>query len=379
MLQGKVIDADGHILEPPDLWQNYLEAKYKNHAIRMDTDEAGVEYLVVEDKPLPITRGIGPTAAGIGQPLKEIFEPGSFGYLDGPPGAYDAQARLQLMDQDRIDISVLFPTLGLIWEPGITDVELSSAYCRAYNNWIVDFCSADPKRLVPVAHIVLLDIDEAIKEVQRVSKLGIKGVFVCAAPANKRAFWDRAYDPLWAVLQDDDLSIGFHTAVHEDFLGHQWISEEHADFMDESFVYFQCLPLVADVQAAFAALLQGAVFDRFPKLKVNFLEVGAGWIPHALDRWDSKYKKIGYKTGLKHVPSEYFARQCWISFDPDETTIPYMAQRYGAERFIWASDFPHWDGSLDALGETKEAIAPLSAQEQQCILGDNVAQIYNLS
>ena len=378
MLQGKVIDADGHILEPTDLWQNYLEAKYKNHAIRMDKDEAGVEYLVVEDKPLPITRGIGPTAAGIGQPLQEIFEPGSFGYLDGPPGAYDAQARLQLMDQDRIDISVLFPTLGLIWEPGITNVELSSAYCRAYNNWIVDFCSADPQRLVPVAHIVLLDIDEAIKEVQRVSKLGIKGVFVCAAPANKRAFWDRAYDPLWAVLQDDDLSIGFHTAVHEDFLGHQWISAEHTDFMDESFVYFQCLPLVADVQAAFAALLQGAVFDRFPKLKVNFLEVGAGWIPHALDRWDSKYKKIGYKTGLKHLPSDYFARQCWISFDPDETTIPYMVQRYGAERLIWASDFPHWDGSLDALGETKEAIAPLSAQEQRCILGDNVAQIYNL-
>ena len=115
MLQGKIIDADGHILEPTDLWENYLEAKYKNHAIRMDKDEAGVEYLVVEDKPLPITRGIGPTAAGIGQPLKEIFEPGRFGYLDGPSGAYDAQARLKLMDKERIDISVLFPTLGLIW------------------------------------------------------------------------------------------------------------------------------------------------------------------------------------------------------------------------------------------------------------------------
>lgn len=378
-MRGKVIDADGHILEPIDLWQNYLEAKYKDRAIRMVKDEAGVELLVVENKPLPITRGIGPTAAGIGQSLEDIFIPGTFGYLDGPPGAYDAQARLALMDQDGIDVSVLFPTLGLIWEPGAKDVALSAAYCRAYNNWIVDFCSADPQRLVPVAHIVLLDINAAITEIKRVAALGIKGVFVCAAPANKLAFWDRAYDPLWAVLQEYDLPIGFHTAVHEDFLGHQWISAQKTDFMDESFVYFQCVPLVADVQAAFAALFQGAVFDRFPKLKVNLLECGAGWLPHALDRWDSKFRKIGYKTGLKHLPSEYFARQCWISFDPDETTIPYVAQKYGAEKFMWASDFPHWDGSLEALEETKEAIAPLSPHEQQLILGDNVAQIYNLS
>ena len=131
MLRGKIIDADGHILEPVDLWQNYLEARFKDRAIRMDTGDDGVEYLVVENKPLPITRGIGPTAAGIGQPLRAIFEPGRFGYRDGPAGAYDAPARLQRMDADGIDISVLFPTLGLIWEPGISDVELSSAYCRA--------------------------------------------------------------------------------------------------------------------------------------------------------------------------------------------------------------------------------------------------------
>ena len=98
MLHGKIIDADGHILEPVDLWQNYLEARFKDRAIRMDTGADGVEYLVVENKPLPITRGIGPTAAGIGQPLRAIFEPGRFGYHDGPPGAYDAPARLQQLD-----------------------------------------------------------------------------------------------------------------------------------------------------------------------------------------------------------------------------------------------------------------------------------------
>ncbi len=377
-MQARVIDADGHILEPPDLWQNHLEAKYKSQAIRMEKDEAGVEFLVVEDKPLFITRGIGPTAAGIGRSFEDIFVPGQFGYLDGPRGAYEAGARLRVMDDEGIDVSVLFPTLGLIWEPGVKDARLAAAYCRTYNNWILDFCSADPKRLIPIAHIVLLDIAEAVKEVKRVASLGAKGVFVCAAPANKLAFWNRAYDPFWAALQDHDLPIGFHVAVHKDFLGHQWIPAQNTDFMDESFLYYQCVPLVADVQAAFAALFQGAVFDRFPQLRVNLLECGAGWLPHALDRWDSKFKKIGYKTDLKQLPSEYFARQCWISFDPDESTIPYIVQKHGAEKFMWASDFPHWDGSLEALTETREAIASLSLQEQHLVLGGTVGQLYRL-
>ena len=378
-MQGKVIDADGHILEPPELWQTHLEAKYKGQAIRMEKDAAGVEFLVVEDKPLFITRGIGPTAAGIGQSFEDIFVPGQFGYRDGPRGAYEAGARLRAMDDEGIDVSVLFPTLGLIWEPGVKDAGLAAAYCRAYNNWIVDFCAADPKRLIPISHIVLLDIDEAVAEVERVAGLGAKGVFVCAAPANKLAFWNRAYDPFWAALQDHELPVGFHVAVHEDFLGHQWIPAQHTDFMDESFLYYQCVPLVADVQAAFAALFQGAVFDRFPRLRVNLLECGAGWLPHMLDRWDSKFKKIGYKTGLKHLPSDYFARQCWISFDPDESTISYIVGRYGAEKLMWASDFPHWDGSLEALAETRQAVAALSPQDQRLVLGEAVAQLYRLS
>jgi predicted TIM-barrel fold metal-dependent hydrolase len=379
MLQGKVIDADGHILEPPDLWQHYLENKYKDRAMRLEKDAAGVEYLVIDGRPSLNARGLGPAAAGVGQPYEELCKAGTFSYFDGPKGAYEPQARLRLMDEEGIDAAVLFPTLGLLWEIEVKDVELAAAYARAYNNWIVDFCAADPKRLVPVALISTLDINEGVKEVKRVAKLGVRGAFMRAAPLNQVPWWDRTYDPFWVALQETGLPIGFHVALNEYFLGHQWRMTESVTAVSSPLHAYRFTAVLFDVQAAFSALCQGAVFDRFPQLKISLLETGAGWIAHFLERLDAKHRLLGWKTGLKHPPSEYFRRQCWISFDPDETTIPDMVRRYGADRFMWASDFPHFDASPAAVRETRESVASLPASDQQRILGDNVAQVYNLS
>jgi predicted TIM-barrel fold metal-dependent hydrolase len=379
MMLGKVIDADGHILEPPDLWARYLENKYKDRAIRMEKDQQGVEYFIIDGRPSANLRGIGPAAAGIGQPYQEIATSGTFSYFDGPKGAYDPSARLRLMDEEGLDVAVLFPSLGLTWEVEVKDAELAAAYARAYNNWIIDFCTTDPKRLIPVAHISLLDINEGVKEVQRVAKLGVKGAFMRAAPPSQIPYWDHAYDPFWAVLQEANMPIGFHVSLNEYFLGHQWKMSESVTAVQSPLHGYRFSVVMFDVQAAFAALCQGAVFDRFPRLKVLLLETGGGWIAHFLERMDAKHKLLSWKTGLKHYPSEYFKRQCWISFDPDETTIPAMVKHCGADRFIWASDFPHFDASPAAVEETKAAISSLTPSEQQLILGDNVAHIYQLS
>ncbi len=378
MLQGKVIDADGHILEPPDLWTRYLESKYKDRAIRMEKDQSGVEFFVIDGRPSANLRGVGPAVAGIGHPYQEIATSGTFSYFDGPKGAYEPTARLRLMDEEGLDVAVLFPSLGLTWEVEVKEAELAAAYARAYNNWIIDFCKTNPQRLIPVAHISLLDIDEGVKEVKRVAKLGVKGAFTRAAPPSQIPYWDRAYDTFWAALQEADMPIGFHVSLNEYFLGHQWKMTESVTAVQSPLHGYRFSVVMFDVQAAFAALCQGAVFDRFPQLKVLLLETGGGWIAHFLERLDAKHKLLSWKTGLKHYPSEYFRRQCWISFDPHETTIPAMVKHCGADKFIWASDFPHFDASPAAVAETKAAISSLSPSEQQLILGDNVARIYNL-
>ena len=379
MSQEKVIDADGHILEPPDLWSRYLENKYKDRAIRMEKDRDGIEQLVIDGRPSANARGFGPAAAGIGQPYQKIATSGTFSYFDGPKGAYDPSARLRLLDEQGLDAAVIFPTLGLMWEVEVKDAELAAAYTRAYNNWVVDFCHTNPQRLIPVAHISLLDINEGVKEVQRVAKLGVKGAFMRAAPPSQIPYWDHAYDPFWAVLQETGMPIGFHVALNEYFLGHQWRMTESVTAVGSPLHGYRFSVVMFDVQAAFAALCQGAVFDRFPQLKVLLLETGGGWIAHFLERLDAKHKLLSWKTGLKQYPSEYFRRQCWISFDPDETTIPEMVKHCGADKFIWASDFPHFDASPKAVEETKEAISSLPQSDQQLILGGNVAQVYNLS
>ncbi len=262
MRQGKVIDADGHILEPPDLWKHYLEDKYKDRAIRMEKDQTG-EYLVIDGRPSPTLRGLGPAVGGVGQSYEKLCKAGTFGYFDGPKGAYEPHARLAYMDQEGIDVSVLFPSLALTWEIEVKDTELAAAYVRAYNNWIVDFCSVDPRRLIPVALISTLDMNEAVREVKRAAKLGARGASMRAAPLSQIPWWDRAYDPFWTVLQDTGMPIGFHVALNEYFLGHQWKMTDSVNAIASPLHSYRFTTVAFDVQAAFSSLCQGAVFDRF--------------------------------------------------------------------------------------------------------------------
>jgi uncharacterized protein len=174
------------------------------------------------------------------------------------------------------------------------------------------------------------------------------------------------------------LPIGMHVATNDYFLGHQWKLSDSVMSINSALHFYRQTCIQFDVQAAFASMCLG-VFDRFPRLKVLLLETGCGWIAHFLERLDAKHKFLGWKTDMKHKPSEYFRRQCWISADPDETTLPAMMEHCGADRFLWASDFPHFDASPEPVKEVKETIASMPADIQQRILGDNAADAYQLA
>ncbi len=158
-----IIDADGHILEPPDTWEKYLEEKYRPRAIRIRRDEQGMEYLEYGGKPAAQMRhGVLHTLGAMGRRLDEMKPSAERTYLDSAPfGSMDAKQRLRLLDQEGIDKAILYPTIGLLWEAEVEDPELSQAYCRAYNRWIVDFCRGSGGRLIPIAHLSLTDVDAA--------------------------------------------------------------------------------------------------------------------------------------------------------------------------------------------------------------------------
>ncbi len=130
---------------------------------------------------------------------------------------------------------------------------------------------------------------------------------------------------------------------------------------------------------AFTALFQYGLFDRFPKVKVIVLESGAGWAGYLLNRMDAVAKtSMGRGMKLKELPSYYFHRQCWISGDPDEKAFGHIVDFVGADKFFWASDFPHPDHPGDYMEELAELVAPLSEDTRRKVLGENVRQVYNL-
>ena len=154
------VDADGHILEPSDLWETYLEPQYQDRALRVVKDENGLDELEIGGQRSTMSRrGFPSTLAAMGRPdLIEMAKDPSVTYDNHAPiGATDAKERLKLLDAEHIDAAVIYTTTGLLWEAELEDAELSQAYTRAYNRWICDWCSDSGGRLIPAAHLSLMD------------------------------------------------------------------------------------------------------------------------------------------------------------------------------------------------------------------------------
>ena len=393
-----VIDCDGHILEPPDLWETYLESAYRPRALRIRVGDDGFEFLEIDGQRSTIARpGQLATLGGMGKRVDEARElreramrgevapqdvrgirptPGQT-YLGGAAfGTMDMKERVQLLDREGMAKAVLYPTLGLLWEAELFDPELSSAYCRAYNRWIADFCRDAGGRLVPIAHLSLGDPAEAARELERAVKDGCRGAFVCPFTITRVPHGDPRHDAVFAAAQDLDVPL----AVHPTFEPLGFNVHHRFDKFGWAVWYFN-LFAGQGVQQAFATFFQFGVFERFLRLRVVVLESQAGWIGCFLDRADATFTgtPLGATVRLKEKPSYYFKRQCFISADPDERTIAALMPHVGEDKFFWASDYPHPDHPGAYLEELRGMVAPMTESGRRGILGENVARAYRLA
>jgi len=204
------IDADGHILEPADLWETYLEARYRDRALRIKTDDEGLEYLEIAGRPSRRTnKGALAIMGAMGE--EDLRPSPERRYQDSMPfGACDPTDRLALMDQENLDYCLLYPTIGLLWECELTDPELSLAYVRAYNRWIADFCRNTGGRLVPIAQLTLLDPEGSALELERAVKDGCRGAWVNPFNHNKTIHGDEAHDVLYRMCSDLNVPLAIH-------------------------------------------------------------------------------------------------------------------------------------------------------------------------
>src|SRR5579859_726812 len=369
------VDADGHILEPADLWEEYLEAQYRDRAIRIKRDEDGFEYLELNGTPSKRTvRGslglMGAMGDNTARPSPDRL------YMDHIPyGASNAAERLDLLDKENLERALLYPTIGLLWECEVADAEITAAYQRAYNRWIADFCRGSGGRLVPIAQLSLLDPQQAAAELERAVKDGCKGGFVAPFTHSRKPHGHADHDPLWAKAQELDVPI----AIHPTFAPREFLPAAFEGFGPEAGWYYNVLCRHGSQQALLSMFALGTL-ERFPRLKLGVLEVGAGWIGSLLDRMDAVFETAaGRAVPLKHPPSYYFKRQCFISGDPDEKSAAHIMEYVGADKFMWASDYPHPDHTGSWVHDLVALVEPLSTATRARVLGRNTLEIYNLN
>ena len=382
-----VVDIDSHVMERLDQMEQYLEPEFKDVALRIEKDERGLEYLRVEGRRphnLLLREGrFGRMAAGESMEAKreKYLKPGAVSYEEGlrnVPAAHNPHERIKILDREGIDTSFMYPTLGLHWETDCKSPAIAAAYAQAYNNYIFDFCKPYPDRLMPIAHITLLDVQEGVKELRRTAGLGVKAALISGYPLNGRSYGDPYFDPFWAEARELGIPVTLHVVgglypFHNPNFANTTLNQ-----LADSDVWFFVLIEPPGVHLGLGSMIAGRVFDRFPDLKIVLLETGSSWMLYWFDRMDHIVDAFAGTTDMQHYPSEYFKRQIWTSMDPDEELAPMVVQRFGAEKFMWGADFPHAEGQVDAVKSLRGSLNSLPADAQAKILGGNAVKLYKL-
>jgi uncharacterized protein len=360
-----VVDADGHVVEPPAAWKDVPE----RHRPSVHRDGAGYEHVVVDG-----TEILAVPLGTLATPGGRFSDPSEFRSLaEALPGGSEPVARLADMDAEGIDQAVLFPSVGLyFW--ALSDAAAADDIARAYNDWLSSYCAADPHRLFGAAMLPMQDPGAAVAELRRAHDvLGFPAAFVRPNPCCGRSLSDRAYEPVWEAAEETGMAIGVHegSSVILPTLG-----------ADRPFnpLVLHAVSHSFEQMLACAQLIAFGVLERHPGLRVVFLESGGGWAPFWTERLDEQAESFGeFCPEMVLTPSEYFARQCWISFEVDERTLPVLAPLVGERRVVWGSDYPHHDatfpGAVDALRRT---LSSVDDEVRRLVLGANAAELYRL-
>lgn len=328
------IDADGHIVEKNSDIRKYLPPPYSLRAGAL----------------LP-SDGMDTSMGGL------------LGGLEGN----DIPTRLKDMDKEGIEVSVLFPTSSFAVN-SLIERDYAIAYARAYNDFVAEVCRQSP-RLRAVALLSFQDPAAAVGEANRaVGELGLVAIAV-ATQGMKEHLGSQTFWPIYEELERLNIPL----CVHNRRAGPA--GEKRFD----SFLFMHTIGRPVETFIQFAGLIYGGVAERFPELRVAFLECGVGWIPYWMERMDEEWEKRGKVEAplCKKKPSEYVKHGQWFfAMEPEEETLPYVIERIGDDKIIFASDYPHWDGIFPYVVSTIRGRKDISDASKARVLGENAKRFY---
>ena len=367
-----IFDSDMHIMEPPDLWQRYIDERYKSAAPVGITSENVRDLRISWPDLERIADGTGAGATTINR-RGHNYEKNQVLYKDHSSRGWDSYCQLEAMEAEGIDVAVMFPSRGLsvLTRPDI-DPGLGAAIARAYNDWMYDFCSVDPNRMFGAGMISVYDINDAVAETRRaVQELGFKAVFVRSNVVNGRNWHDTWYDPLWETLAELDIPIGFHEASGS-------MSKQAGEHFD-NFMLRRVYAQPFEQMMGLGSFVGGGVLERHPMLRAAFLEANCAWIPWLLWRIEEMHELEldAYMPELQESPIELFKRQCWVSIEPDEDPARYAIDYIGNDQLVFSTDYPHGDSRYpNAVNAFLEL--DITDEDKRKILWDNCARFYKV-
>lgn len=379
MTSTTIISGDTHIVEPPDLYTSRMPEKLRTRApyVKRQKTPGGKESdaWFLGDLQVGTIGSVSQAGQRFADPEKIDF----IGVWEGVhEGAYKPEAMIKALEDDGIWGAIVQPSQGLLWYH-LDDSEMLSALCRAYNDWIADFCRPFPQRLKGIGMLNVDKIDEACMELQRCAKLGLTGVFIPVAPIPGQPYNDPMYDRLWATAADLTMPLLMHLATQRANVPGCVVSVSFKTFtaagMRPTQDYW--------VRYSMTDMIFSGVFERHPRLCVGSVEHEASWAAHWLKQMDYTYKERpvyrGYQSKEGFLPSDYWRRNLFAVFQEDEASVD-LRRRIGIENLLWGNDFPHsestWPRSREFLATM---LAGVPEEEVRKLTCDNAARIFHFA
>ncbi len=377
--QYKVINGDGHIDLNPDVWRERVAAKWRDRAPKRVTMPNGSDAVVVdggEPNTIGITRSVGVLHEDLAKQVPTF---------ENSAGTGSPEQRVREQDRDGVDAEILFSQLTGVFKEA-KDHDLYLDLFRAYNEFLAEeYMAASPDRLFPMGMLPTTGVDDAIQELGRCAKLGLKGVKLNSYPSGK-GYPTAEDDRFWAATIDLDMPLTSHG---DGKLGRSGPSFEYArepghDMHQRDpfrfFFRFTNDAMKAGTQMAFAG-----VWDRFPKLQVYWAETQVGWLEYGLwqvdDHYDRYMNMIHQLWGIPKLdrkPSDYLRERNLWGFLHDPVGVR-RRDSVGADRLVWGSDFAHaasdWPNSPKIIEADFEGVP---ADERHAMLAGNMVKYFHL-
>lgn len=363
----RIFDADTHQMEPPSMWERYIDDRYKSEAPRLQT-VGGRQAMAVEGESLTAEHKYPFSTPDFLAALMRGMQRFERTRSDG----FSAHSRLQDMDEQGVEAQILYPTVGgQLLGREFRDAELLAACCRAYNTWSAEYCAAAPARLRWAAMLPMQEVELAVAEVRRVAAAGCAGFYVRPNPLRGRNLYHSDYDPLWAEIEKVDRPVCIHDSgsPHLPSFGDRMDTHTTGHILAHPF----------EAMCAMMSLIWYGVFERFPRLTVVHVEADAGWLPYLLQRMEQHYDFSGNAEHpqLAMRPTDYFRRNVFVACRGDEMTLPAAVQLAGDANIVFNTDYPHPDGTWP-WGMQRLREQPIAEESKRRILWDNAARAFRI-